>query len=286
MVDAAFKLGLLLSVAGAAVKIAGSLVYGSKALLVDGATCVAGIAAGLAALYWLRASKAPPDADHPFGHGRLAFGGVSFTLVAYGVAAGFGLAYLARPEPYSVGLGAAVLGVLGLILYSGAVAAFRRSPIVGGAMAAFTASEVFESIVSTLAAVGGFGFGYLVDYLGAWAIEAYLLYELVLHARSMVHQLSDMASAEAVGHVRRELEARGFRVASVRVRTLVPGRYHGDAIVLPPRGMDPLAADMLADEAVYALRRSGVDLTVHVDFSGQLAEDEERGPRNRGGRDR
>ncbi|WP_256205044.1 hypothetical protein [Aeropyrum camini] len=57
------------------------------------------------------------------GHGRLAFGGVSFMLVAYGVAAGFGLAYLARPGAYEVGFGAAVLGLLGLILYTGAVAA-------------------------------------------------------------------------------------------------------------------------------------------------------------------
>ncbi|BAN90273.1 cation efflux protein CzrB [Aeropyrum camini SY1 = JCM 12091] len=195
-------------------------------------------------------------------------------LVAYGVAAGFGLAYLARPGAYEVGFGAAVLGLLGLILYTGAVAAFRRSPIVGGAMAAFTASEIFESIVSTVSALGGFGLGYLVDYIGAWAIEAYLLYELQAHARSLVHHLSDMASEEAASQVRRELEARGFRVVSVRVRTVVPGRYHGDAIVLPPCGMDPLAADMLADEAVYALRRMGVDLTVHVDLSGRLSRRE------------
>ncbi len=274
MADTAFRLGLVLSVAGASVKVAGSLAYGSKALLVDGATCIAGIAAGIAALYWLRASQAPPDADHHFGAWEARFR--RRLLHACGVWCGRGLrACIPRQARGLRGRvrrrGSRASGPHPLHRGGGGV---RRSPIVGGAMAAFTASEIFESIVSTVSALGGFGLGYLVDYIGAWAIEAYLLYELQAHARSLVHHLSDMASEEAASQVRRELEARGFRVVSVRVRTVVPGRYHGDAIVLPPCGMDPLAADMLADEAVYALRRMGVDLTVHVDLSGRLSRRE------------
>lgn len=266
-----FKLGLVLSALGGAAKIAGSILYGSRALLVDGATCIAGLLAGLATLYWLRASQAPPDVDHPYGHERLAFGGVAFMLVAYGIAAGFGLAYLIDYGNYNVEAGAGAMGLLGLVFYSGAVAAFRRSPIVGGPMAAFTASEILESIVSTLAALGGYTLGPLVDYLGAWAIEAYLFWELIGNSRGLVHQLSDMASRELVEEVRRELESRGFRVLDVRLRQVVPGEYHGDAVVLPPPGLDPVAADMLADEAVYSLAERGIDVVVHVDLSRGLA---------------
>ncbi|MEB3861042.1 MAG: cation transporter [Desulfurococcales archaeon] len=266
-----FKLGLVLSALGGAAKIAGSLAYGSKALLVDGATCIAGLIAGVVALYWLQASQAPPDLDHPYGHERLAFGGVPFMLAAYGAAAGFGLAYLLDYHEYRVEPGAGALGLLGLALYTGAVAAFRRSPIVGAPMAAFTASEILEGIVSTASAIGGYTLGPIVDYLGAWMIEAYLAWELVSNSRSLVHQLSDMASREAVEAVRRELESRGFQVVDVRLRQVVPGEYQGDAIVLPPRGLDPVAADMLADEAAYVLSEKGIDVTVHVDFSRGLA---------------
>ncbi len=265
-----FKTGVALSIIGGVVKLLGSIAYDSKALLVDGVTCIAGIIAGIVALRWMRASEAPPDVDHPYGHERLAFGGVAFMLVAYGTAAGFGLAYLLNVEEYSVGVEAGLLGLAGLVIYSGAVYMFRRSGVVGEAMAAFTASEIVESAVSAVAALGGSMIGYLIDYVGAWLIESYLIYELVQHSRQLIHHLSDIVTREAVETVREELESRGFRVLNVRLRQVVPGEYQGDAIVLPPRGIDPVAADILADEAVYSLAEKGIDLTVHIDLARGL----------------
>ena len=265
---AAALAGLALAVAGAVVKLAGGLLHGSRALLVDGVTCVASIASGVLLVYWLGRASLPPDSDHHYGHERLAYGAVAYTLALYSFAAGVGFAVLAHTAPYEVEAGAVAYAAAGLAFYAGAVAAYRLAGPQGAAVAAFTASEVLESLVSMAAAVGGAALGYLVDYAGAWLIEAFIAYEAARQAGELVTSLSDRADAEAVAAARRELEARGFRVSRLRLRRVVPGKYHGDAVVTPPPGMPPDVADLLADEAAATLETRGIDLTVHVDVAG------------------
>ncbi len=272
---AAALAGLALAVAGAVVKTAGGLLHGSRALLVDGVTSVASIASGALLVYWLGRASLPPDSDHHYGHERLAYGAVAYTLALYSFAAGVGFAVLAHAAPYEVDAGAAAYAAAGLAFYAGAVVAYRLAGPQGASVAAFTSSEILESIVSMAAAAGGATLGYLVDYTGAWLIEAFIVYEAAKQAGGLVSSLSDRVDAEAVAAARRELESRGFTISRLRLRRVVPGKYHGDAVVAPPPGMPPDVADLLADEASSALESRGIDLTIHVDVA-----------RTRGGRDR
>ncbi len=258
---------LVLSAAGAAVKLYGSIAHGSKALLVDGLTCLAGLVAGVAAVWWLGEAMRPPDADHLYGHERLVFGGVAYTLVAYGIAAGYGLAYLSSYGSYEVDVEAFAYALGGIALYALAILAYRGVAVVGAPIAAFTASELLEGAVSAGASLGGSLVSYVIDYVGAWVIESYLIYELVHHAREMLRELSDTVTHDAIAEARRELEERGFKVTSLRLRRIVPGRYQGDAIVEPPEGMHPEAADLLVDEASMNLNERGIDLTIHIDIA-------------------
>lgn len=260
--------GLALAAAGAAVKLAGGILHGSKALIVDGATSVASVLAGAFLVVWLRRASVPPDLDHPYGHWRLAYGAVAYTLAVYAFAAGVGFTVLASTGRYTVDLEATEYAAVGLALYAAAIGAYRRSGPAGSSVAAFTASEILESLISMASASGGAALSYLIDYAGAWAIEAFIVYELAKQAGELVSSLSDRADLEALDTARRELEARGFEVKRLRLRRVVPGKYHGDAVVAPPPHMPAEAADILADEAVANLESRGIDLTVHIDLTG------------------
>ncbi len=256
-----------LATAGAVVKLFGGILYGSKALLVDGVTCIASVLAGIFLVVWLRRATTPPDSDHPYGHGRLAYGAVSYTLAVYAFAAGVGFTVLATTRHYIVDAEATLYAVVGLGFYLAAIMAYRRVGPAGASVAAFTSSEILESTISIISAAGGATLSYLIDYIGAWIIEAFIIYESAKHASELVMSLSDKADAEALGLARRELEARGFEVHRLRLRRVVPGKYHGDAVIVPPKGMPPEAADILADEAVTSLESKGIDLTVHIDIT-------------------
>lgn len=265
--------GLTLASVGALAKLLGGILYGSKALLVDGLTCIASLIAGGLLIFWLRRSGAPPDLDHPYGHLRLAYGAVSYTTVVYAFAAGVGFAYLLSVKRYTVDVEAVEYALVGLAFYSLAIIAYRRAGPAGGTVAAFTSSEILESSVSLLSAAGGAALSYIVDYAGAWVIEGFIVYETIKQAGELVISLSDRADAEALAVARRELESRGLRVQKLRLRSIVPGRYHGDAVVSPPAGMPPAVADILVDEAVANLESKGIDLTIHIDLTNAHSRD-------------
>jgi len=261
-------LALALAAAGAALKLSGSL-WGSRAALVDGLSCAANLAAGWAVYSSLRSASRPPDEDHPYGHDRLVYRGVIFTLIAYSFVAGFGAAvlYYSVRLGYEVEPGATALVAAGTVAYALAALAARSAGYAGAAYAGLTLSEVLEGIVTTLSAAGGATISYLVDAVGGAIILSYLVLETVREAHRLSMLVSDYQPPEVAREVRRLLEERGLKVLSLRLRTVVPGRYHGDAIV-DPGNMPYEVADLLADEAAHIAReKHNVDLVVHVEAS-------------------
>ncbi len=76
--------------------------------------------------------------------------------------------------------------------------------------------------------------------------------------------------------VRNLLEDRGFKVEKLRIRTIVPGHYHGDAVVLA-ENMPYEVADLLVDEAVHLAKKDyNVDLVVHIDVPQEAKKHESR----------
>ncbi len=271
----AIALALVLSCIGATLKLWGALAYGSKAVLVDGLTCASNLAAGFFALASACHASRPPDEEHHYGHERLQYLGVLASMLAYAFVAGIAVSEVAKTQPYHVDERAAAYAIAGGAVYALSILASRRGGVAGQAYASFTASELIESVVTAAAAYAGATLSYIIDYAGALALTLYIFYELYEYTKKLMIPLSDRAPDELAREVRELLERHGVHVERLRLRVIVPGRYHGDALVSVP-GRDYDSAHELVDRLVDELHRRGVDLTVHIEPSPSRKRGESR----------
>src|SRR5262245_30385182 len=117
-------------------KFAAALITGSSAMLSEAVHTVADTGNELLLLYGLRRAARPPDANHPFGHGReLYFWSFVVALLVFALGAGVslyeGVQHVLHPVPISrPGVNYAVLG-LALVFEGGswwvALSAFRKA---------------------------------------------------------------------------------------------------------------------------------------------------------------
>jgi len=254
---------------GAASKMLGSALYGSRALFVDALTCVANISSLFIVIYYLSRAFKPPDADHPFGHVRLRYGGVVAILSIYMFVAGFSAATLYySAHGYSVGEGSAYAAILGAFFYSIAIWLSRGLDESIRVYAGFTMSELVESAIVVPSAWLGYSKGYLYDLAGALAILVYLFYEAVETHHRLVRAIADTSPPPRVyEEVAREARLRGLVPVSLRLRMIDERLCSGDMVVRPRLGMAPDIADILADEVREELLRRGCDVVIHIDYS-------------------
>jgi len=253
------------ALAGAGVKVAGAVLYGSKSLLADALTCMANLAAlGVSVNFYLK-SLEPPDEDHPYGHERLALAGSALTIVIYASVIGYMLGELLHTGPYRVSVGAPVAAALGAVLYTMSILASR---MLGGAFMGYSTlswSEVLESLVVIVSSYLGARLSYIIDYAGAWAILAFVSVEVALNTGYLIEAYSDTAAPrEVYERARAVLESAGFRLVSARIRLKAPGTYHGDVVVACPAGANLPEVYEKLEEAVKTLRRESIDLAVTV----------------------
>ena len=254
------------AVSGALVKIIGGILSGSVALLVDGLTCVGNLAALAGSLAFERYRWVPPDADHHYGHYRLALGGTIVVLVVYSFIAGFSLHEIVAHAEGSVGLHAPLYAVAGMALYIPAIVLAGR---IGGplrAYAAFTWSEVLEGAVSLAASAGGALVSYIIDRVGAAVILAFILYEIIDTSRDLIIKMSDVAPEGLGDVIRREVESRlGVRVDQVRVRVVDDGVAYGDMVIRVPSTLTVRQAHAIATLAERLALNHGVRMVVHIE---------------------
>ncbi len=256
---------LALSVAGAAVKSAGALLYGSRSLLVDSLTCFANLVAIGATLHFYRASLKPPDADHHFGHTRLGYGGVIASMVAYAFVAGIAVSTILQSGKYEVSLNATWMGLGGLALYSGAIILANKFGGFLKTYAVFTVSEVIESLVVIAASFGGAVLGYMWDLLGASAVTAYIFVELYDTGRKVIRCLSDVAPPpQLLKEVEDVVRSLGFIPVSIKLRKVSEDLIHGD-LVLRPDGVGlEEAVERVKEVKEKLMRELGVECTVEL----------------------
>ena len=201
----------------AVAKIAGGVVAQSQALIADGVHSLSDLASDAAVIWALGHSHRPPDADHPFGHGRfetLATLAVAamLALAAAGIFIDAGLRVLDPPThaPSLLALWVAGLSIAlkeALFHYTRAVA--RRT---GSTMMAANAwhhrSDAASSVVA-LAGIGAAMAGWpLADALGAAVIALMLARVAWTYGRPAARELVDTAPPQALaGAVTRALTA-------------------------------------------------------------------------------
>ncbi len=259
-----------LIVAGAVVKSLGFILTLSRTLFVDALTCVASIVAGY---FFMRASieaKNPPDADHPYGHGRLLIWSALLTIIAYSFVAGIavaGLIYWGSSEELIKPL-AAYTAAAGIVLYSGAAYLAKRVEHAGSSLAYFSSSEILESIVTLIAVALGSTVSPLYDYGGGVVLSAFLVYGLIRESKELAPYIVDYAPPELVKEIEEVAKELGLDVSEVKMRAFLEGRYRGEVIVKVPKEADLQTAHDLADKLVKELERRGICVSVHYEPGG------------------
>lgn len=259
---------LLLSIIGTGFKLVAWL-KGSMAALVDAATCFASIVAGLVSVWAYSKSREPPDIDHLYGHERYLLYGSIVIAVVYSVVLGITLdrllQRLANPY-YTIELAAPVYTFIGTISYAIAVPIARKAGFVGRTYAIFISSEILEGIITIGSAAGGALLSSLIDYVGGWILIAYLAFEILHELHEYERVLTDWAEPRMVASIKRMFSEKGVEVKNIRLRMIMPDKYHGDAIVVVPENYSIDEAHAVVDEIVKEVKdKLGVDLVVHYE---------------------
>jgi cation diffusion facilitator family transporter len=197
-------LGICVNLALGLAKCSAGILGNSFALVADGVESIADVLSGLAVYIGLKIAVKPPDADHPYGHGKaepIAAVVVGLTLVA----AAFGIIYEGireiisphpAPAPYTLVVLAGVLIIKGLL--------FRKVQSVGesiGSLAvksdashhrsdALTSAFAFLGI--SIAILGGPGWE-TADGWAALCAALVILYNAWEQLRPAVLELGDIA---------------------------------------------------------------------------------------------
>ncbi len=194
--------GVFLNGPLAAGKILAGLFAQSQALVADGVHSLSDLLSDAAVIWALGHSHRPPDAEHPFGHGRfetlatLAIAAM-LALAATGILIDAGLRLIDPPTaaPGLLALWVAGLSIAlkeGLYHYTRAVA--RRT---GSAMMAANAWHHRSDAASSVVALVGIGAAMLgwpwADALGAAIIALMLGRVAWVYGRPAVHELADAA---------------------------------------------------------------------------------------------
>lgn len=257
---------LVLSLLGGIVKVVGGVFYGSKALLVDALTSIANFVALLATVHYYRKSLMPPDEDHHFGHARLGFGGALVSALAYSFVAGVVVVDLSLTTTYRVSILAPVFAIAGFVFYLGAILVASRISYFFSPYTMFTVSELIESAIVISASIGGALYSFYIDYTGAIILAAYIFYEVYDVVKDMFYYLSDIAPpTRLVEGVKEVIEAKGYGVERIRVRTILKNTYHGEAVIVVPKDMSAgEVARVIRDIAGEVKKRYNVDLIITI----------------------
>lgn len=199
--------GVALNAPLAAGKIIVGLIAQSQALVADGVHSLSDLASDAAVIWALGHSHRPPDADHPFGHGRfetlatLAIAAM-LALAAAGILidAGARLVHPSETAPGALALVVAALSIAlkeGLYHYTKTVA--KRT---GSAMMAANAWHHRSDAATSVVALAGIGAAMLgwpwADALGAAIIALMLGRVAWIYGRPAIHELVDTAPSEEV----------------------------------------------------------------------------------------
>jgi cation diffusion facilitator family transporter len=200
--------GVFLNAPLAGGKIIVGLVAQSQALVADGVHSLSDLMSDAAVIWALGHSHRPPDADHPFGHGRfetLATLAISamLALATVGILIDAGARLLSPPDgaPGLLALWVAGLSIAlkeGLYHYTKAVA--KRT---GSAMMAANAWHHRSDAATSVVALVGIGAAMLgapwADALGAAIIALMLGRVAWVYGRPAIHELVDTAPSEETG---------------------------------------------------------------------------------------
>jgi len=287
--------GLVVNLALSVMKFVVGVTGASQSLIADAVHSLSDSLTDVTVYFGAAFWSAPPDEDHPHGHGRIETLITMFIGVALG-AVGCGLAYravatlrleLSIEQPASPGwsaLAAACLSIVGKeLLYRWNVIVGRRvraTALIANAW--HHRSDALSSVPVAIAVIGTHiaPDWWFLDHIATVIVSVLILYAAWEIAVPAFRQLVDAGAAEKerkeILSIVRAVE--GVQsVHALRTRTIGPG-YQADLHVLVDPRLTVREGHDIASAVKHRLLEQGpnvVDVLVHVEpFEGQRAERE------------
>ena len=278
--------GAVVNVGLGCCKVGAGSTLGSPALIADGAHSLSDVLTDVVAYWSYAAARLPPDADHPFGHGKFEAGG-SAVVGGCLVAAGAGAAHHAAGsvfepaealELYAV----AACGSVALVSIVAKEWLFRRTRAVGEALrsdvlvanAFHHRSDAWSSVAALAGIAGGHGLGVAIaDPVAGVLVGGAVAYQGAKIARDAARELLDETlDGQRVARLERAVAAAVPRCDfSLRARKAGPGVLV-DLRLGVEKGLSASAAHQIGEHAKVALGREAramglglADVAVHLD---------------------
>ncbi len=210
--------GMILNIVLAVAKAAGGLFFYSQALLADAVHSLSDLVTDLAVILGVKYWSAPPDRQHPYGHGRIetlvsAFIGIALAAVAVGLvwdAVGM-IRHGSSHGPAGYAFAIAVFSVISkevLFRWTRAKARAVNSSAME-ANAWHHRSDAISSIPAAIAIAVAYFFPKLqfIDPVGAILVSFFVLHAAWTIVRPTLHELSETG-------VSREDQAKIYRMAT------------------------------------------------------------------------
>ena len=204
------KRGVFLRALLVALEIGGFALWGSAALLLDALSSSVDILASLALIWCIRLADAPPDEDHPHGHGRfepiagLLIGSLLVSLGLFSCFEEIKSLILSTSSSRVIDSLAFIIPLIGVVIleichqFLKRVAKGQNSPALLAEAAHYridALTSLFALCALSLAALIP-AKAHFFDHLGALAIAVFMVIVGVVVSRKNIHQLLDKAPSQ------------------------------------------------------------------------------------------
>jgi cation diffusion facilitator family transporter len=272
------NIGVAVAVVG--IKYIAYVVSGSVALYSDALESVVNVATAIAALYAIRLSAKPADADHPFGHHKAEFLAAIFEGAMIAVAAVLILmkVYVALREGVTLespSLGLAINAAAAAVNAGWAALLVSRGRAARSEALVADGRHLFTDVITSVGVLVGLLLAiatgwYWLDPVLAGIVALNILstgYKIALN--SMSRLLDQAASREIEDQIRRVIEANGHGALQAHdIRTRQAGRalfieFH----LVVPGSMTVEAAHVICDRLENAIEGAieGSEVVIHVE---------------------
>ncbi len=279
-------LNFVLNTSAFIVKFIGAILSGSLALLADAVDSIVNVVSSGATYFLVKASRAPPDEKHPYGHFRyevvasiitLVLVVSASTLLMHEAVSRFLAGALVRLPAFTVYFAAASLAVnlLSMAILHSYIREFESVAV--SAELKHVGLDLVESLAVLVGVYIAAHYFAAADLLAALLVISYAIYALAGILRDIIEGIMDVSDVEVAKRIKEIAEAKEEVVEchGIRLRKVGPV-YFADIHVVVSGSMSVLDAHRIAHEIEAAIKRALPkvhDVVVHI----EPAEEEVKG---------
>jgi cation diffusion facilitator family transporter len=274
---ATFSVGLNVFQVG--IKVAGAVLTGSVSLLSEAVHSATDVVSSLLAFFSVRAAAAPPDDEHPYGHGKIeSLGGFGESILLFLICGYVGFEAVQRlligGEVRNLGLGIGIMAASTVLSLGGSIYVRGVARLTNSMALRANGQHLFVDFWTSVGVLLALGVTYLTGWVQADSLAALVLVAWIARGawrlgRDAFHQLIDRRlSDDELRRVEALIDEEPELISHHRLRT----RFAGDVRYIEfhavvPNDWSVVRAHELADrlEKRIADALAPAYVVVHVD---------------------